>query len=308
MTDISLSYCSDWLNKRAPFADMILKGVGQVMLQENAWTGLLLITGLWAGNWRFAVAAIIATIAGTLTASLMKYGLKEQQAGVYGFSPALTGVVLVFMFRDTFLIWMLVLAGGVLAALLQHFFIKRKVPGYTFPFIVVAWIFIFLLRHLNGNVDTGFGTLSPDMEPYWFFSSLLKGYGQVIFQGSLISGVLFFAGVVISNNKSALYGLTASLAGVLFSMVNLQPLVHLQAGLFGFNAVLTAIALVENKRSDFIWIALGVEITIIFHNLFIDFRVFDAVGGVLTFPFVAGTWITLLLQRWVLGREEVEAA
>ena len=42
----------DKLFAKIPFVDNILKGVGQIMLQENRWTGLLFLVGLFleAGN------------------------------------------------------------------------------------------------------------------------------------------------------------------------------------------------------------------------------------------------------------------
>ncbi|MEF9479363.1 hypothetical protein OWR28_17875 [Chryseobacterium sp. 1B4] len=42
---------------------------------------------------------------------------------------------------------------------------------------------------------------------------------------------------------------------------------------------------------------IAVLITIAIDDLLIDNHCLDSVGGVFTFPFVAGTWITLLIQK-----------
>jgi urea transporter len=94
-----------------------------------------------------------------------------------------------------------------------------------------------------------------------------------------------------------LYSLTASLLGAILSLMNSQPVEQINLGLFGFNAVLTAIVFAGTKKIDGLWVLVGVVITIVIHNLLIDYHILDIVGGVLTFPFVAGTWVTLLIKK-----------
>ncbi|MDY0083673.1 MAG: urea transporter [Ignavibacteriaceae bacterium] len=145
----------DKIFSKLPFTDQILKGISQIMLQENRWTGLLFITGLLIGSWQYAVAAILAAAAGTIAAKLFKYNQQEIDAGLYGFSPALVGVALLFLFEDIFLIWMLVIIGGVLAAMIQHFFIVKKFPLTLFRLFLLHGLLYFLYdnspkyNHLN---------------------------------------------------------------------------------------------------------------------------------------------------------------
>lgn len=282
---------------KLPFIDQTLKGIGQIMLQENRWTGLLFIIGLFIGSWQYAAAAILAAAAGTAAAKLLKYNQQEIDAGLYGFSPALVGVVLVFLFDDILIIWFLVIAGGILAAMIQHFFITKKIPAYTFPFILVAWAFIFLIRQYTEIPPSELLQIKFEPTQLDVFLAPTNGFGEVIFQASVLSGVIFFIAVFINSPVAALYGLAASLLGAVLSVVNGQPLEQINLGLFGFNAVLTAIVFAGTKKIDGLWVLSGVIITIVIHNLLIDHHILDVVGGVLTFPFVAGTWITLLIQK-----------
>ncbi|HOJ06753.1 MAG: urea transporter [Ignavibacteriota bacterium] len=282
---------------KLPFIDQTLKGIGQIMLQENRWTGLLFIIGLFIGSWQYAAAAILAAAAGTAAAKLLKYNQQEIDAGLYGFSPALVGVVLVFLFDDILIIWFLVIAGGILAATIQHFFITKKIPAYTFPFILVAWAFIFLIRQYTEIPPSELLQIKFEPTQLDVFLAPTNGFGEVIFQASVLSGVIFFIAVFINSPVAALYGLAASLLGAVLSVVNGQPLEQINLGLFGFNAVLTAIVFAGTKKIDGLWVLSGVIITIVIHNLLIDHHILDVVGGVLTFPFVAGTWITLLIQK-----------
>lgn len=282
---------------KLPFIDQTLKGIGQIMLQENRWTGLLFIIGLFIGSWQYAAAAILAAAAGTAAAKLLKYNQQEIDAGLYGFSPALVGVVLVFLFDDILIIWFLVITGGILAAMIQHFFISKKIPAYTFPFILVAWAFIFLIRQYTEIPPSELLQIKFEPKQLDVFLAPTNGFGEVIFQASVLSGVIFFIAVFINSPVAALYGLAASLLGAVLSVVNGQPLEQINLGLFGFNAVLTAIVFAGTKKIDGLWVLSGVIITIVIHNLLIDHHILDVVGGVLTFPFVAGTWITLLIQK-----------
>lgn len=283
--------------KKLPFLDNILKGIGQIMLQENRWTGLLFLIGIFMGSWQCGVAVLLSTAAGTFTAMKLKYSQSEINAGLYGFSAALVGVALAFLFETTVLIWALIIVGGALAAVIQHFFIQKRIPVFTFPFIVITWIFVFVLHHFTHIPPSAM--LSAEVIPseYDDFLTCTNGFGEVIFQGGIISGIIFFLAVFISSPIAALYGLAASILGAGLSQVNGEPIKEIHMGLFGFNAVLSAIVFSGVKKTDGLWVLIAVLLTIIIDDLLIDNHCLDAVGGVFTFPFVAGTWITLLIQK-----------
>lgn len=283
--------------KKLPFLDHILKGIGQIMLQENRWTGLLFLIGIFMGSWQCGVAVLISTAAGTFTAIKLKYNQAEISAGLYGFSAALVGVALAFLFDATALIWILIILGGALAAVIQHFFIRKKIPVFTFPFIIITWILVFALHHFTHIPPSAM--LSAEVVPtqYDDFLTCTNGFGEVIFQGGVLSGIIFFLAVFISSPVAALYGLAASILGAGLSQWNGEPVKEIHMGLFGFNAVLSAIVFSGVKRTDGLWVLIAVLITIEIDDLLIDNHCLDAVGGVFTFPFVAGTWITLLIQK-----------
>ena len=283
--------------KKLPLLDNILKGIGQIMLQENRWTGLLFLIGIFMGSWQCGVAVLLSTAAGTFTAMKLKYSQSEINAGLYGFSAALVGVALAFLFETTVLIWALIIVGGALAAVIQHFFIQKRIPVFTFPFIVITWILVFVLHHFTHIPPSAM--LSAEVIPseYDDFLTCTNGFGEVIFQGGIISGIIFFLAVFISSPIAALYGLAASILGAGLSQVNGEPIKEIHMGLFGFNAVLSAIVFSGVKKTDGLWVLIAVLLTIIIDDLLIDNHCLDAVGGVFTFPFVAGTWITLLIQK-----------
>lgn len=279
------------------FPDAVLRGIGQIMLQENRWTGLFFLTGLFMGSWQGGVAALLAATTGTITAALLKYPRKETEAGIYGFSAALVGVGLAFLFKATALIWVLISVGSVLATILQHFFVRRAIPVFTLPFILVTWIMVFLLRRYTDIPASHLFLKTFEPTDYHYFVAITNGFGEVIFQEGLWAGVLFFLGVYVHNPIAALYGLAASLLGAALSFLNGQALEQVQMGLFGFNTVLTALVFAGPRKSDGLWVLMGTLITIAIHNAMVSVHFLTTAGGVFTFPFVVGTWLTLLLQK-----------
>lgn len=286
---------------RWPFADAVLKGLGQIMLQGDRLTGLFFLVGLFVGGLHFGAAALMATVAGTLTARLLRFSPADVQAGLYGFSAALVGVALVLVFQGTTLIWAMVVAGGVLAAMLQHIFIRRQLPGYTFPFVLITWVFIFVLHQFPGAAEAApaaMDTAGPSSMLLWG----AKSYGQVIFQGNTWSGILFFLGVLVASPRAALLGLAAAYAGSAVALALGEPDAAVQSGLFGFNALLTAIAFSGEEGQGKRWLFIAVLITLALHFGLLASGWLAPFGGVFTFPFVAGCWLTLVLGRMTAAR------
>lgn len=287
----------DKILTKIPFIDQVLKGLGQIMLQENSSTGLLFLIGIFLGSIEGGIGAIVSTAVGTITAILLKYNKEEINAGLYGFSAALVGVALTIMFDSTFLIWILLVVASALAAIIQHFFIKRNIPVFTLPFILLTWCLIFGIHHFTTIGPATAGNTQTLLETNDLFTST-NGFGEVIFQGGPMSGIIFFIAVFIGSPAAALYGLAASIFSAEISNLFGEPVEQIHMGLFGFNAVLTAIVFAGTKRIDGFWVLLGVFITVLIDVLFVKINIFASFGGVLTFPFVVGTWCTLFIKKY----------
>ena len=268
----------------------ILKGLGQIMLQENAITGLLFLAGIFYGSAAMGAAALLAVICGTLTARVLGYDAAEIDSGLYGFSAALTGVALTLFFKPVPIIWGAIVLASALAAVVQRFFIKRNLPVYTLPFVLVTWLAIYLLW--NFTPDLSAVPSAPGDSPVAPFLFAVKGFGQVIFQEKPVSGALFFIAVFISSPVAALYGLAgAMLSGILSSYLG-APAEITGAGLYGFNAVLCAIVFSGPRIRDGVWGLISVLISLAISLLMLRHGLVQ-----LTFPFVAATVISLILKR-----------
>lgn len=270
----------------------ILRGIGQIMLQESPVTGIFFLAGIFVGSPEMGLVVILSTLVGTLTAKVLKYPQKEIQSGLYGFSPALVGVALLLFFNPGVFVWLFVIIGSTVAAVVQRFFIKRKIPAFTLPFVLVTWCLLYILPHgLSLPLIAG-ENLPKEFFPE--FLSFFRGYGQVIFQGSILSGILFFIGVLLYSPISAVYGLLGGLLGGFLSALFSVPTSEIAMGLFSFNGVLCGIALAGKKFSDVFWAVLAVFISVVISWVFTQNHLPQ-----LTFPFVAGAFLTLMIKRYV---------
>lgn len=91
------------------FMRQVLKGIGQIMLQNNALTGLLFVVGIAYSSITMAIGTLVATSSATFTAKLFKLNAANLKDGLYGFSAALVGVAFLLFFQPHWLIWLLVI-------------------------------------------------------------------------------------------------------------------------------------------------------------------------------------------------------
>ena len=75
---------------------VILSSISQVVLINNLYTGLFILIGLFAVNWKVAISAIIASVMTWILAPHMNYTKDEIESGLAGFNPVLTAIALTF--------------------------------------------------------------------------------------------------------------------------------------------------------------------------------------------------------------------
>lgn len=277
------------------FLEPILNGFGQIMLQKSQLTGIFFTLGILLGNWRAGIASLLAAIVGFLTAKFLRFNTQNVKDGLYSFSPILFAIAIVNNFSDSVLLWFMVILGSALIALLQHLFISKNIPAFTFPFIVGTWLFLAIGKSLNLHPFVGLSLTVSASSPE--LSSGIRAFGEVIFQENFLSGLLFFIGVLISSPSAGFYGLIAAYLGTGIALLCNMSLDEVNLGLFGFNAVLTAIAFSNEKRNKLFWIVFGSLVTVAINIVIQKNGLLNSFGGAFTLPFVLGTWIALLLKN-----------
>jgi urea transporter len=292
------------------FLDSVLRGIGQVMLQNNSYTGLLFLIGIFYNSMLFGWAVLLGATASTATAILLEVDRVRVRAGLFGFNGALVAVALLYFLEPSILAWVYVVLAAacttvIMAALLNLLDIW-KVPALTAPFVLTTLCFVlatarFGRLHSTGVLPTAGLPKAAAVEGIVTASTvgegLLTGLAQVFFQGNAVTGACFAVGLLISSRVACVAAILGSFTGVLvaWGMGAAEPAIR--AGAFGFNSVLTAIALgsgyfVLNVASAAYGTLAVATTAVVFAALS---AALEPLGmPALTLPFVLVVWLFLL--------------
>src|SRR5690606_24308803 len=120
------------------------------------------------------VGAVLGAVISTFFAKLIKYAEEDIENGLYGFNGTLVGIGVWVFFEVNIISTVALVVGAILSAVVMHE-MKKRIPAYTAPFILVTWIIILLAKYLNFlpflSVD------SPTTQSVDFFSATSMGLG-----------------------------------------------------------------------------------------------------------------------------------
>jgi urea transporter len=225
---------------KIPLWRQILRGFSQCAFQANEIAGLLFIIAVAVFNWRMAAFYVIAVVVGTLTAKALKGVGALLDLGLYGFNSGLIGLALGNFFQPVPMLWLWVVVFAIVAAAVTVAMSKWvRFPFLAAPFILTFWA-LWPLAGTLGLTPVDFGAF-PAM-PVMFGKSIIAALGSALFVPSLISGLIFLAGIAISNWRHAIIALLGAFianalavqAGAVGGSINF--------GFVGFNGVLAALA------------------------------------------------------------------
>lgn len=287
------------------FGRSVFRGIGQIVFQENALTGLCFVAGIALGAPLEALGIVAGALIGTATARLLRYDTQQLEGGIYGFNPALVGIATLFFFQPSVASIAMLVVGCVIATVVTMLARTHlPIPTYTAPFIVTTWAIFFLGKALSAPmVDHSQATpLLPTPSLPFVIDATAHGMGQIMFQGTLWAGVLFLVGLALSDWKHAAWVLAGSIVGMVVvsyhldaadraadpeTLIDRVQFDNVRLGLYGYNATLAAVALFLWRRSfipPILGMLLSVPITELLPRLGIP---------ALTAPFVLATWIVL---------------
>jgi urea transporter len=304
--------------------DTLLRGVGQVMFQNNPLTGLIFLAGIFVNSGKLGGLGLLGLAASTLTAYLLGADRALIRNGLFGFNGILVGIGLAFFLDYNGLLIGYVILGGALSTVammgLANLFSVWDMPALTAPFVLTAWLLLFavlLFANLRPNpliapvapdtrilpetalreAATGAGAIG--LTPVNMTNALFRGIGEVMFQDKLATGVIFLFAIFVNSRISALFALLGSALGALTAWTVGASGVANFHGLYGFNPVLCAIALggiffVLTWRSAVYALVAALVSALVFAAI----STFLAPIGMpaLTAPFVLVTWIFLLAK------------
>jgi urea transporter len=269
-----------------------LCGLGQVMFQNSAVTGLFFLAGIAVASPLMAAGGAGGAVVGTVTARLLRYDAGDIGAGLYSYNASLVGMALLAFHEPTPLTCLVAVAGCAASTALTHVMRQRlPVPAYTAPFVVTTWLSLFVAGRLHlPAVDPPASPAAGESLP--FAEAIVRGVSEVMFQANVLTGVLFLVGILLCSWKGAIWALAGSLLGLLTGLEQHDSVQDLSLGIYGYNAALAAMALALYRRSILLPVIAAVVSAPITEK-------FPLLGlATLTAPFVLASWIVIGLDRF----------
>ncbi len=301
------------------FVDINLRGIGQVMFQDNPLSGLLFFIAIgWgsiaAGMPQVAIGGIVALLAGTLSAQWLRVDAAGLAAGLYGYNAYLVGLALGTFLAVSPLWWLYVALGGAVSVVATlgtaNVFKTWGVAALTAPFVLTTWLLLLATYAFTAIYGSGL-PMSAEVVPLDasvsnplafgdFAQGVLKSISQVFLKASLVAALLLLAGLAVNSLAAAAFGLGGAVVAVLAGHLLGAQSDLVTGGLMGFSPVLTAIAIgaVFYKPSPrvAIYALVGTVFTVIAQGAM---NVALAPFGIptLTAPFVLVSWLFLLPRQ-----------
>jgi urea transporter len=324
--------------------DALLRGIGQVMFQNSPTTGLLFLVGIFINSYQDGLAALLGLVVATLAAYLLGADRTLIRNGLFGFNGVLTGIALsVFLEWDWHVAIYIIL--GAIVSTIAMMGLAKLLTGWdlaplTAPFVLTAWLLLFplyqfgqlhptnlihpMMVHSGAAIQTGLqetaGVGAVGLTAVNLANALFRGFGEVFLQDNLWTGVIFAIAILVNSRVCFAFALLGSALGGLTALVLGGDGVAIYHGLYGFNAVLTGIALgggpdrLTCPRGFLVlnwWSAIYAFIGAIFSAI-----VFAAIAvalspigmPALTAPFVLTTWVFLLPTAGFRALQRVSVA
>jgi urea transporter len=265
-----------------------LRGIGQIMMQDDAPTGLLFVMGLTLSSPSAALAAILGSFCGACAARILRYPRKDIEEGLFGFDAALV-VLALSLYQVTVLSATLALAGIAVSVVMTREMMKRGLPPLTAPFVIVTWVNMSVMSFCRYGepmiLYARFVAPTANM-----VEGVFHGFAQVMFQANTVAGLIFALGVAVCSPGAALRGFLGSALACVIGFLAGWPPESLYAGIIGFNGILTAM-FIEPVRQ--IWPVLaGVALSSTLAMLMMLLHI-----PPLSAPFVTSAWVIAACRR-----------
>jgi urea transporter len=301
------------------FVDINLRGIGQVMFQDNPLSGLLFFIAIgWgsfvAGMPEVAIGGVVALLAGTLTAQWLRVDAAGLAAGLYGYNAYLVGLALGTFLAVSPLFWIYVALGGAVSVVatlgMANVFKTWGVAALTAPFVLTTWLLLLATYAFTAIEGSGL-PMSAEVTPLDpsatnplafgdFLQGILKSISQVFLKASILAALLLLAGLAVNSLAAAAFAVGGAIVAVIAGHILGAESDLVTGGLMGFSPVLTAIAIgavfYQPSPRVALYAFVGTVFTVIAQGAM---NVVLMPFGIptLTAPFVLVSWLFLLPRQ-----------
>jgi urea transporter len=276
---------------QVPYWRLVLRGCSQLCFQSNELTGVFFLVAVLVAS---PIAFGYLLVAGIMApAGRMLMGDKGAvlSTGLPGLNPCLIALALPAFFETGWTnlgMWVvLVVCVAITIVLVRVCLAILPFPTLVLPFLIVFWTLYALAPDLEVLRPIKFGVLAPDT--FHPLRAVLLSLGQALFSPSILSGVLFVIGVLVSNWRHAVLAVIGAVIGTAVSYYYRDvDAGSVNLGLYGFNGVLTAVGVFVLCGGKLRLAILGALLATIMTPAIADLGV-----QTLSAPFFFTTWLML---------------
>jgi len=300
------------------FIDINLRGIGQVLFQDNPLSGLFFFVAIGWGSYTIgapevAIGGLLALLVASLTALWLRVETTALHAGLYGFNAYLIGIALATFLGVSPLLRVYLVLGGavsVIATLAATRVMQTwSISALTAPFILIAWLLLFSSNGFSrvpaGALPTS-GLIQPipaeaadPLRILDFLQGILISVSQVFVKGDGFAALLILIGLAVGSLAAAGYALAAAMISVVVAHLLGVESQLITAGLVGFNPILTAIAagtvFARPGLRSGLYALLATTVTVLVQGAMVA-AVTPFAIPTLTASFVLVTWLFLLAK------------
>ena len=305
------------------FVDICLRGIGQVMFQDNPLTGALFLLAIAWGSYaagvpEVAFGGVAAVVVATLVAQWLRADPASLRAGLYGYNAVLVGLALATFLAPGWLLSVYLVLGAAVSVVVMLGTVNMVKPfgvaALTFPFVLTTWLLLLATYGFAGLTGAALpaGAVVTPFEAVAttrlgvgdFVQGALRSIAQVFLKDSGVAALLLLAGLAVNSWAAAAFALGGALLAVVTAHLFGAESDLVIGGLLGFSPVLTAVALgtVFYRPSVRVvaYAALGTVFTVVAQAA-LNVALTPFAIPALTAPFVLVSWLFLLPRQCLAG-------
>jgi urea transporter len=233
----------------------------------NRAVGLLFLVGTFINSSKYGLTALLGLGVATLAAYLLGADRTLIRNGLLGFNGVLAGIALSVFLQWDWHVAVYSILGAIVSTIvmmgLAKLLISWDMAPLTASFVVTAWLLLSALYQfsqlhptqligpmpvhpgaaIQTDLQEGAGGGAVGLTVANLANTLFRGVGEVFLQDNLWTGVVFAIAILVNSRVCFGFALLGSALGGLTALVLGGDGVTIYHGLYGFNAVLSGIAL-----------------------------------------------------------------
>ena len=279
------------------YLEIFLKNVAQVVFMNNKWSGLCILIGLFIANWKVGLGAAVGSLIALILAPYFNYSEDEMSNGLAGYNSVLTAIGLALFLEVSLVNWIVLIVATILTlpvgAAVREILKPFGIPMLTFPFVFMTWLILAMgtqFSKMHVTIDILPTKIKhPDISHSHvnFISGIITNFSEIFLVTSIIGSILIIIGIFIGSVKGGIY---AILGGDYPTITD---------GLYGYNSILTGIALgatFKTKFNPILAVITGLLLTVVMHGALAT--TLAPIGlPIFTAPFIFATWLVMFAGK-----------